>query len=109
MSRSTRAPRLPSSIWSPLGPVPVHLVERIRPLSEEAPKDIDDFGNFDPKRRVIEVLDSLTPWQKWQTLRHEWCHMVLFDAGLHNLYNDERQEVLCDVIGTALAAELRNQ
>jgi hypothetical protein len=78
-------------------------------MAKDAPEDIDDFGGFDPKRRVIEILRDLDPWQQWQALRHEWCHMILFDAGMHNLYNDERQEVLCDVIGTALAAEMRNQ
>jgi hypothetical protein len=103
-----RPPKLPTKVWSPLGPVPVLIVDHIAPMSKEAPEDVDDFGGFDPKRRVIEVLRSLDPWQQWQSFRHEWCHMVLFDAGMHNLYNDERQEVLCDVIGTALAAEMRN-
>lgn len=107
--QSKKAPPLPSAIWSPLGWVPVQIVKHIKPMSEDAPKDIDDFGAFDPKRRVIEVLEDLDSWQRWQAFRHEWTHMVLYDAGLHNLYNDERQEILCDAIGTALAAEMRWQ
>jgi hypothetical protein len=102
-------PPLPSSLWSPLGPVPVRIVERLRPMSKDAPDDVDDFGGFEPKTRVIEVLKDLEPWAQWQALRHEWVHMVIYDAGVHNAFTGDQIECLCDLIGTALAAEMRNQ
>jgi hypothetical protein len=102
-------PPLPTHLWSPLGPVPVELVEHLHPLSKDAPPDVDDFGAFDPKRRVIQVLADLEPWAQWQALRHEWVHMVIYDAGLHNAYGGDQIEAFCDVIGTAMAAEMRNQ
>ena len=102
------APPLPRSVWSPLGPVRVRAVKRIRSLAKGVPADVDDFGTYDPKRRIIHVLASLEPWAQWQTLRHEWVHMVIFDAGFHNAFTAEQIEGLCDVIGTALVAEMRN-
>ena len=102
------APKLPTSLWSPLGPVKVVIVEHLRPLSKDAPDDIDDFGSFEPKTRTIEILKDLDPWAQWQALRHEWMHMVIFDAGYHNTLSPELQEGLCDLVGTAMAADMRN-
>lgn len=96
-----KAPKLPKALWSPLGPVPIRLVRRIDRKGRA-------FGRFNGKTRRIEILRRLPPWVQWQTLRHEWLHMVLFDAGLHNAFSGEQMEVLCDALGTALAAELRN-
>lgn len=101
-------PPLPTSLWSPLGPVPVRVVERLQPLSKEAPSDADDFAQYNPKTRTIEVLAGIEPWAQWQAFRHEWVHMVVFDAGYHNSCADELIEGFCDLIGTALVAEMRN-
>ena len=108
VKKKTAVPPLPKYLWSPLGDVRVRQVKRLRPLSREVPSDVDDFGQYDPKHRAITVLRSLEPWVKWQTLWHEWVHMVLFDAGSHNHLSPEQVEVLCDVIGTALVGQMRS-
>lgn len=104
-----KPPKLPSQLWSPLGPVRVQLVDRIKPLAKDAPDDVNDFGQYDPNTRTISICKSLHPWAQWQTLHHEWVHMVFFDAGYHNAFEPNQIEGICDLIGTARAAEMRNQ
>jgi hypothetical protein len=43
---------------------------------------------------------------QWQTLFHEMVHVVLSDAGLHNAFTEDQQEIICDVIATARVAEM---
>jgi hypothetical protein len=102
------APPLPKTLWSPLGPIRVRTLKRIKPLSKEVPRDIDDFGQYDPKKRTIRILRDLDPWVQWQTLRHEWVHAVIFDQGFHQAFTEEQIEAVCDLIGTALVSEMRN-
>jgi hypothetical protein len=85
----------------------VSVVKRL-PKGKGLPPEADDFGDYDPKTRRIRVLASLDPWAQWQTLRHEWAHMVIFDAGFHNAFNEDQIEALCDLFGTALVGEMRN-
>jgi hypothetical protein len=90
---------LPRVIHSALGPVPVEVVPKLKVNGEEA------FGHFSSWNRLIRVNPGPDPIMRHQTLYHEWMHMVLFDAGLQNLFTKEQQEMLCDAVGTARAVE----
>lgn len=72
-------------------------------------KKPETMGRYYMQSRHIEVDRSLSPVVQLQTFRHEWVHMVLIDAGLHNAFSPEQQETICDVIGTAMAAEILNR
>jgi len=97
------APKLPKWVWSQLGPVEVRMVE-----GKKKKKKPDTMGRYFMQSRHIEVDPSLAPAVQLQTFRHEWIHMVLIDAGLHNAFTAEQQELICDVIATAMAAEILN-
>lgn len=100
-------PPLPKSVPSPLGPVPVKIVKRFRKRRRKGKGKKFTMGRYSLTRRVIEVSAKSALAVQWQTLYHEWTHMVLCDAGLHNVLGDEQQEVLCDTFGTARVLELR--
>lgn len=103
-----KAPPLPKTLWSPLGPVVVRVVSKL-PNDEAAAAGVfaNDFGSYDPAKREIYVLRRLHPWARHQAMWHEWFHMLIFDAGYQNGLSPEMIEGLCDVTATALAAELR--
>lgn len=62
-------------------------------------------GTYDPKTRIIKINASLSPKVQWQTLYHEWMHMVLFDSGCYQNLSAKAQELLCDSVGQARAFE----
>ncbi len=95
-------PELPPYVDTVLGPVPVILVERF----EGAKKNERLFGRYVPIQRIIEINAAAPRNVQWQTLWHEWIHVVFWDAGLHNAFSQEQQECVADVIGTARVAEL---
>jgi hypothetical protein len=92
-------PPLPKTIPSQLGPVRVKLVKRVGKKGKL-------MGRYSMEKRVIEVCSRASRRMQWQTLYHEWMHMVLMDVGLHNVLGLEQQEVLCDTVGTARVAEM---
>jgi Zn-dependent peptidase ImmA (M78 family) len=95
--KAVKLPPLPKRLPSQLGPIKVRLVKR-------AGKD--NLGRYDMATRVIEVISGASRVMQWQTLYHELAHAILSDAGLHNAFTHEQQEVLCDVFATARVAEL---
>lgn len=95
-----KLPPLPTSIPSALGPVPVKLVDRL------GKKGNENMGSYSARKREIKISRRASRLVQWQTLYHEWMHMVLIDVGLHNVLGDEQQEVLCDTIATARMVEL---
>lgn len=97
-----KLPPLPKFVESALGPVAVHIVKRCGKKTTESL-----MGRYGMAKRVIEVSSRSTPIAQWQTLFHEQVHMAMFDAGLHNAFSPEQQEVICDTIGTARAVEIR--
>lgn len=98
-----KLPKLPAFVPSQLGPVPVTLVDRIEP--EKGEEYI--FGRYSTSRRVIEISRESSHVMQWQTLFHEWAHVVMIDAGLHHGMTEALQEQMCDAFGTARVVELR--
>ena len=100
-----RLPKLPAFVPSQLGPVPVI---RHRKLKDKGPnKAAYLFGRYSLSQREIHINEQSTHVMQWQTLFHEWAHMVMVDAGLHNALTNEQQETLCDAFATARVVELR--
>ena len=102
---SEKAPPLPKTLWSPMGPIRVMQCKHL-PDKDDPTEDL--HGTYDPKRRVIRVLKRLEGWTKWQAMRHEWVHMITYDAGLHTRFTLEDLEHYADVTATAMVAEMRN-
>jgi hypothetical protein len=90
-------PPLPDEVWTPLGMVPVILVAG---LAGEDGKAL--CGQFDWGPRVIRIADNLSPITAWQTLAHEWLHVVFYDAGLH--IGNKTEERVCDAYGSVVMA-----
>ena len=97
-------PPLPDAVATQLGPVPVVVVPKLAVKKDG--KKYALFGRYRAISRVIEISAKSAPIMQWQTLFHEWVHVVLGDAGLHNTFTEEQQETIADVIATARAAEL---
>lgn len=95
-------PPLPSCIPSPLGPVPVVVLPKIK-------KGKDGrfvFGKYSTTLREIHISQKSSRAMQWQTLFHEWAHMVMRDAGLQNLLDGDAEETFCEVFATARTLEL---
>ncbi len=88
-------PPLPSQAFSHLGPLKVTL----------EPLQGDDLGQFDQAPRIISITPSQCLIQQWQTYWHECVHAALFDAGVK--IPEKTEEIVCDVLGTYLAAAIR--
>ncbi len=104
-SKSGTLPPLPPCVDTVLGPIPVVIVPRLKAKRKEGGK-VRLFGRYRALARQIEISAEATPVMQWQTLYHEWIHAVLADAGLHNAFSEEHQEVIADVIATARVAEI---
>lgn len=105
MARRTLPP-LPKTVHSALGPIPVKLV---KVLKDSNGNDSADMGEINYHAREIRVVKGLDRTQAHHTLRHEWLHAVLLDSGLTNVLAkiDGLEEQLCDVIATAIVAEMK--
>lgn len=101
--RDVKLDPIPRLIPSQLGPVPVFLKKKIKRGKDGR----FVFGKYNTATREIHISRQLSHLMQWQTLFHEWAHMVMCDAGLHNLLTSDQQEVICDAFGTARIAELR--
>jgi hypothetical protein len=93
---------LPASVWSALGPVPVILHKKLRGKK----KGKRYFGKYNYFARQIHISLAASPLMQWQTLYHEWMHMVIRDAGIQHLLPDGAEEVFCDTVATARLVEL---
>lgn len=80
---------------SPLGPIPVTVVKKLRDRSGRL------LGKYHPQERLIELEAKMSQPVAEQVLWHEWLHSVLFDAGVQ--LTREQTESVCDSVGTALA------
>jgi hypothetical protein len=93
-------PALPASVPSVLGPV------RVEVLPDPSFDGVKVLGSWNSYRRVIQIRAGLHPATAWQTLRHERCHMELWDAGV--VIGDEAlEDRICDAMGTADVREMR--
>ena len=89
--------RIPSEIYSHLGPVPVVPVENLA-------KNENAHGVSKMLQRTIQIEPEQAPEAAWQTFFHEMAHFILWDAGLNNVLTDKQVEAICDATGTYLAA-----
>lgn len=99
-----KTPKIPATVFSVLGPVPV---TRVESLPDREGKPTEDLGEWDGKLRRIAVRSDMAPVAALQTLYHEKVHMWLWDAGVD--LPEQYVEGVCDVIGSALAAEKLNE
>jgi hypothetical protein len=95
-----KLPRLPSSVFSLLGPVPVLVMD----LSTEEGGNETLLGIWNAARRDIRVRPLMAPVTALHTLYHEQTHCWLWDAGVR--LTSEQEEAVCDAIATARVAEL---
>lgn len=93
--------KIPTFVFSVLGTVPV---KRVDSLPDRDGKPTDDMGEWDAKLRTISLRRDLSPPAALQVVMHEKVHMWLGDAGID--LPEAYIETVCDVIGTALAAEM---
>jgi hypothetical protein len=93
--------KLPTVVYSQLGPVTVTMDDGIH-----ADKKDPAFGMFSGRDRSIRVDSGSSPENQLATLMHEVVHLALFDAGSNNVLTATQAEVVCDAIGTYLAAAI---
>ena len=55
-------------------------------------KDMDDFGEMDFDKKVINIRKGLTQEEELDTLIHEVHHAALGISGLSNIMDDENTE-----------------
>jgi hypothetical protein len=91
--------RLPQTVYSQLGPVTVTLDDVIH-----ADKKEPAFGIFSGRDRTIRVDSGSAEGNQLATLMHEIVHLALYDAGANNVLTATQAEVVCDALGTYLAA-----
>jgi Zn-dependent peptidase ImmA (M78 family) len=89
----TEYARLPKSVRSSAGAVPVRIV---RDLRTPGKPDEKLMGYFDPQKREILICGGMAKHAQWLTLRHEQIHALLFDAGIR--LRSETEERICDVL-----------
>jgi Zn-dependent peptidase ImmA (M78 family) len=94
-----KKPQRPTSVPTALGPAEVVYVDQIK---SESGKVLNALGYVHYNTRRIQILNGLHPSQEAHTLRHEWMHLVLWDAGAVNALSRKKQELVCDVVATAL-------
>jgi hypothetical protein len=91
--------RLPSSIWSSLGPVPVVKKKGLV-------KKKDALGMWDGRRREIHLELENIPAVDASTFFHEMTHVALWDSGVQNSLTLEQIESVCDALGQYLGGML---
>lgn len=82
-----------------LGPVHVVYVDEV--VNDDG-KKINALGHCSFQTRRIQIKTGLHPQQEAHTLRHEWAHLVIWDAGISHFLNHKRTEAVCDAFATAL-------
>ena len=55
-------------------------------------KDMDDFGEMDFDKKIINIRKGLTQEEELDTLIHEVHHVALGISGLSNIMDDENTE-----------------
>lgn len=90
--------RVPRTVWSQLGAVPVVLTSPVHSRDGE-PQSGQLMGKYEPFARRIVVDSSMTPIAQVQCVWHEAVHCWLLDAGLRL---GRLEEPVVDVIATAL-------
>jgi hypothetical protein len=97
MNLKNKAPPLPRSAFSHLGPLPV--------VEKTLDPDADYRGKVNLHSRKIVIDESLPPALALQTYWHECVHLALNDGAVR--LPEKLEEQICDVMGTYLAAACR--
>jgi hypothetical protein len=63
----------------------------------------ESFGEASFRDRVIRVDATLDPNAQAQTFFHECVHYALWDSGVHNVLDRDKEEAVCDAVGSFLA------
>ena len=64
--------------------------------------DTDCFGLCSPGERTIYINADTHPCQHSATLLHEFVHAVFSVSGANNLFDERVEEMLCEVLASAL-------
>lgn len=99
-------PPIPDTISSILGPVQVVVGDSLR-----NERGVMLLGGFMPQTRTIYLDRSLkNPIVVWTVLRHEQCHVIMWDSGNRNFFDSEAgqkiADALCDAFATARVQEM---
>lgn len=94
-----RFPKLPRTIFHPMGAIPVILVAD---LKDEDGKDV--FGLWDAFTREIRIRSNMRPVNQWSTLWHERTHAELSEIGI--ALSTDQEECVCNAIANARVAEM---
>lgn len=100
MAPLKRMPPLPSEVHSSLGPLPVSLSDT---LSEKE----GAVGIVDLRTRSIRIDSGCNGEARWQTLFHELTHVALYDGGATDALTREQEELVCNAVGSFLAAMMK--
>jgi hypothetical protein len=93
-------PRIPQTVYSMLGPVPVVLVPDLV-NSDGEPL----LGKWEPEARRILLCTGVHPLTMYVTLWHECAHLALWDSGA--MPSDEvEEERVADAISTYVVAAM---
>jgi len=99
----TKSPALPGSVWSALGPVRVVVVKDLKTKKKKRKL----MGLWSPIERTIYLRADMHPRAMLATLAHEWCHVVMWDAGVGLTVKQE--ERVADAISTGIIADLMSK
>ncbi len=90
-------PPIPSTAFSPLGPVSVVLVADLTNHDGECA-----LGIWCPEERAIKLRPELHPVTAWATLWHEIGHVWFWDSGTG--LSEEDEERACDALSAQMVA-----
>lgn len=91
--------KLPASVYSMLGPIPVTKVKGLA-------TDKEAFGIWGTEQRDVKIDADVCLHNQLATLFHECAHIAMTDSGVANYIDDKTQEAVADAIGTYLAAAM---
>lgn len=98
-----KSKKIPSSVHSALGPVPVEFVPNLKDQ-----KGVDCLGTWNYNDRKLRLRPEQPAVVAWQTFFHEKVHMWLNDAGVTGFLSEKQEEAVCDALSTAMLAEMLN-
>lgn len=101
-------PPIPRRAYSPLGVVPVTLIDNLTALLDDVPKDAQVSGRFRWATREIEVEREMPHAAQWYVYWHEVMHLALADSGVGNLLSHDLTEAVCDALAVYLTGAVRD-
>lgn len=99
-AKKRRLPKLPTEVFSLLGPVPVTIVDTLIETD-------DALGVTRFQGRLIDIEEDASRETQWQTLAHEMVHIALWDGAAHQQLTNDQLELVCDALGTYIAAAVQ--